>query len=163
MSNKDNVDLLQLQGTQRETAIEAFEKQLNEWGLTLPKEKPLVLEFGFGNFDKVGLIETWIANEKDHGYCGKYMFVFANQQCPYHSHQQKHETFCVIKGRMKMAIGREICEMESGNVLPVPPGEIHSFTGIENTLFLELSTPCLIKDNKFEEPKITAWLEGCIS
>jgi len=162
MSRKEKVDSLQLQGPQREAAVNELEQQLDKWGISLPKTKPLVLDFGSGRFDKVGLIEIWIANEKDHGYCGKYMFVFANQQCPYHSHQKKHETFCIIKGRLKMATQEKIIEMKPGDILPIPAGEIHSFTGIENTLFLELSTPCLVADNYFQNHKIAEWLERSI-
>ena len=44
-------------------------------------------------FDRVGLIEFWIANEKEAGYCGKYLFAFDGQQCPAHSHPPNTRRF----------------------------------------------------------------------
>ena len=36
----------------------------------------------------------------------------------------------------------------------MPPGKRHSFTGKGPALLLEVSTPCLVKDNVFENPNI---------
>ena len=38
------------------------------------------------------LIENWVVNEEDEGYCGKFLFVFDGQMCPCHYHPFKHDT-----------------------------------------------------------------------
>ena len=117
MSNEENIMAMQLQGPRRESALKAFAKQIDQWGLTTPPGEPLVMDFGWGDFDRVGLIEYWIANEVEAGYCGKYMFLFAGQGCPFHSHRDKHETFFIVKGRVKMVLNGQECEMGPGEVL----------------------------------------------
>ena len=129
----------------------------------MPPVEPLVMDFGLGNFDSVGLVEYWIANEITAGYCGKYLFLFDGQQCPFHSHRQKHETFSIVKGSVRMVVNGKEQIMNEGDILVMPPGDVHSFTGIGNTLVLELSTPCLVNDNCFEEPAIAKWLSNATS
>lgn len=116
--------------------------------------QPLVLDFGLGDFHQIGLIEYWIANEAQAGYCGKYLFVFDGQTCPRHRHEVKHETFFLVKGRLVVEFnGREV-GMSEGDVLPIGPGKYHSFTGVGAALLLELSMPCRIDDNFFENQDI---------
>ena len=149
---------LALSGPTAERALSAFDRQIDSWGVAMPPVKPLVLDFGLGQFDRVGLIEYWIANETQAGYCGKYLFVFDGQQCPAHSHRVKHETFFVVRGRVKVTLDNEPIELGVGQVLPVSPGHVHSFEGLGNSLLLELSMPCLVSDNYFEDSKIMTWL-----
>ena len=136
-------------GALRERALAAYQRQLTEWNVAMPPVEPLVLDFGLGDFDHTGLIEYWIANEAEAGYCGKYLFVFDGQSCPEHRHRKKHETFFVVKGCVRMRCGGRARVMKEGDVLPVAPGRKHSFTGIGPVLLLELSMPCEIADNVF--------------
>ena len=154
------IDSMQLQGPKRRESLDNFARQIALWKLAMPPVEPLVIDFGMGDFDRVGLIEYWIANELEAGYCGKYLFLFDGQQCPFHGHKQKHETFFVVKGKVKMVVGGKEQIMNQGDVLAMPPGDVHSFTGIDNALILEISTPCLVSDNEFQEPKIAEWLKG---
>ena len=126
----------------------------------LIQEADPVLNFGLGQFDRVGLIEHWIANETEAGYCGKYLFVFDGQQCPAHSHRVKHETFFVVRGCLNVILDGEPIVLQMGQVLPVPPGRVHSFEGKGNALLLELSMPCQVSDNWFEDPNIMDWLRS---
>lgn len=143
-----------MKGPHAEHALAEFLRQAAEWGVALPPVIPLVLDFGLGDFQKTGLIEYWIANEAEAGYCGKYLFVFDGQTCPLHRHRQKHETFLVVKGRVAMTCGDLSREMGAGDVLPVSPGRSHCFTGIGPALLLELSMPCEVDDNYFTDPAI---------
>jgi len=154
MDELDKALEIALHGQRRETALQAFRRQAEEWGVALPPVEPLVLDFGLGEFEKTGLIEYWIANEAEAGYCGKYLFVFDGQSCPEHGHSVKHETFFVVRGRVRMRCGTQTSEMVAGDVLPVAPGRPHSFTGLGPALLLELSTPCEIADNRFRDPRI---------
>jgi quercetin dioxygenase-like cupin family protein len=146
-------------GPQAQRALEAFGRQVDSWGVAMPPVKPLVLDFGLGRFDRVGLIECWIANETEAGYCGKYLFVFDGQQCPAHRHRVKHETFFVVRGCLKVTLDGEPRKLATGQVLPIPPGHVHSFQGQGNALLLELSMPCQVSDNEFEDPRIMDWLK----
>jgi len=147
-----------LSGPEAERALAAFGRQVASWGLAMPPVKPLVLDFGLGQFERVGLIEHWISNETEAGYCGKYLFVFDGQQCPAHSHRTKHETFFLVRGRLKVTLDGEPIVLQPGQVLPIRPGHVHSFEGEGNALLLELSMPCHVSDNYFENPAIMNWL-----
>jgi D-lyxose ketol-isomerase len=149
---------ISLTGARAETALRDFRRQMDAWGLAAPPAEPLVLDFGLAEFDRVGLIEVWIANEKGAGYCGKYLFVLDGQQCPMHSHRTKHETFFLLRGCLKVQMNGQSLTLRPGDVLPVPPGCVHSFQGEGNSLLLELSMPCDVSDNRFEDPQIRDWL-----
>ena len=99
----------------RVEVLARFLSQIGEWGIALPPVEPLVLDFGLGRFDEIGLIEYWIANEVDAGYCGKYLFVFDGQTCPMHYHREKMETFFVVKGQVRMTLDGEELTMGSGS------------------------------------------------
>ena len=154
------IDKMQLRGPQRVNALDAFKDQMDKWGLVMPKADPLVLDFGLGKFQEIGLIECWIANEFNAGYCGKYMFVFDKQTCPMHSHKEKHETFFVVKGKIQVTTDSGTRILSQGEVLPLATDVKHSFTGAGNAFILELSKPCDVNDNQFVDTKIMQWLQG---
>lgn len=149
---------ISLAGPQAERALTAFRVQMKAWDLALPPAEPLVLDFGLGEFDRVGLVECWIANEVQAGYCGKYLFVFDGQECPAHAHHTKHETFFPLRGGLDVVLDGRSLLLEPGQLLPIAPGHVHSFRGRGNALLLELSMPCHVSDNRFENPRIMEWL-----
>jgi hypothetical protein len=55
MSNQ--IDKMQLSEKLRREALGKCTTQLAEWGLKMPPVEPLVMDFGQGNFYRVGLIE----------------------------------------------------------------------------------------------------------
>jgi len=132
----------------------AYEKQIKDWGVVMPPTERLVFDFGLKDFYRVGEIECWIANEVEAGYCGKFLFVFDGQTCPLHRHKTKHETFYIVKGKVRMTFDGRTWEMTAGDILPVPPGKVHSFTGAGPALLLEVSKPCIVDDNYFEDTRI---------
>jgi len=148
-----------LLGPEPDAMLDKFQRQIEAWGLALPPVEPLILDFGLGQFDRVGLIEYWIANELEAGYCGKYLFVFDGQMCPSHSHRTKHETFFLVHGCLEVVLNGRQLTLHPGEVLPVPPGHVHSFQGKGNALLLELSMPCHVNDNCFDDPRTMAWLK----
>lgn len=149
-----NYDTMELQGAEREQALTAVLAQIARWGITMPEVTPLLMHFGLQSFMEIGETEFWVANEAELGYCGKFLFVFDGQTCPYHFHQMKHETFFVLKGQIRMKMGEEIREMKEGDLLTMPPGAAHSFTGIGPALILEVSMPSILQDNFFADRKI---------
>ncbi len=145
---------VELHGPERAQALAAIGEQLAEWGLTMPQVEPLPLDFGLGRFREIGETEFWVANEEQYGYCGKFLFVFPGQTCPYHQHRVKHETFFVLKGAIRMQVGDDEQIMHEGDLLTMPPGTGHSFTGIGPALILEVSMPSVRQDSFFENRDI---------
>lgn len=140
--------------SQTKEILFSFHNQMQQWGMTMPAVDPLVLDFGLGNFFETGLIEFWIANEIEGGYCGKYLFVFDRQTCPQHHHLDKLETFFIVKGSASMLYDGLSMIMVPGDVLRVEQGKPHAFTGKGPALLLEISKPCLIDDNYFANHQI---------
>lgn len=149
---------LQIASPLREDALQECRVHLKRWQIALPPTDPLVLDFGLGQFRRVGLYEFWIANELQAGYCGKYMFLLDGQMCPRHYHRVKHETFFVLQGKLDITLDDERRTLNGGETLAVEPGRVHSFAGNGPALMLELSMPCDPKDNYFEEPQTMKWL-----
>jgi len=147
-------DKVELSGTEREKALAAIQEQVAAWGLTTPPVQPLPLHFGLNRFRETGEAEFWVANEEQHGYCGKFLFVFDGQTCPYHHHRIKHETFFVLKGSIRMKLENEQRVMRQGEVLSMPPGTGHSFTGLGPALVLEVSMPSILGDSFFTDRNI---------
>ena len=141
-------------GEQREKAIKEFKGYLAGWGMTMPPAEILVQDFGLGDFKREGLIECWVANETTAGYCGKFLFVFDGQSCPRHHHREKHETFFVVKGAVRMRTARRSRLLREGAVFPVPPGVFHSFTASGPALLLEVSQPSIRRDNFFKDKRV---------
>ena len=141
-------------GEQRARVIEEFKSHLADWGMTMPPAEMLVQDFGLGDFSHTGLIECWVANEMEAGYCGKFLFVFDGKTCPMHHHGTKHETFYIVHGNVRMALDGRERVMKPGDVLPVPPGKKHSFTGVGPALLLEVSKTCFVDDNFFVDSRI---------
>lgn len=144
----------EIRSGQRTKILEKFNDILKRWKLKMPRGKPLVIDFGLGNFYEMGLIEFWVANEKKEGYCGKFLFVFDGQTCPYHHHNYKHETFFVVKGKAKMKVDGKYIVKKEGGLLMMPKRVKHSFTGIGHSLLLEVSKPCIPGDSIFQEKRI---------
>jgi D-lyxose ketol-isomerase len=154
MDELDKGLAISITGPARTAALARFHAQVEKWNLALPPVEPLVLDFGLGDFERIGLIEYWVANESAAGYCGKYLFVFDGQRCPRHLHQRKHETFFLIEGRLEVDYRGSTGTLERGGILSIEPRHYHSFKGLEPSMLLELSMPCAIEDNYFEDPKI---------
>ena len=114
------LDDFELQGPEREEALHRLYGQIAAWGLALPPVDPIPLHFGLHRFAAIGETEFWIANEEAHGYCGKFLFVFDGQRCPYHEHRVKHETFFIVKGSVTMKVGEEERVMSAGDLLAMP-------------------------------------------
>ena len=159
MDQLQQAEKIAMQGELKDRALDACFKQLTKWGVAVPQGEPLPLDFGIGEFDRIGLIEFWIANEENAGYCGKYLFLFEGQACPTHSHRSKHETFFVVQGNIMLTVPGERHTLAAGGVLQISPGIIHGFSAVRGpALVLELSTPCRPDDNEFVEPEIQRWL-----
>jgi mannose-6-phosphate isomerase-like protein (cupin superfamily) len=147
-------DAVILSGAERDAALAKLHAQLAEWGLTMPPVEAMALHFGLNDFYTIGETEFWVANEAELGYCGKFLFVFDGQTCPFHRHKMKHETFFIVKGAITMKLDDREQVMKDGDLLAMPPGVGHSFTGIGPCLILEVSMPSILQDNFFADTRI---------
>jgi mannose-6-phosphate isomerase-like protein (cupin superfamily) len=154
MKELDKALRVAVKGPVADEALARHRRQMELWGIVMPPATPLVLDFGLGMFDTIGEIEHWIANDAEHGYCGKFLFVDDGQTCPMHYHRQKHETFYIVRGRVRMVCNGREREMRPGDVLVVEQNSPHAFTGIGPALLLEVSTAGLVDDNYFEDVNI---------
>ena len=143
-----------MKGDEKKRVLARFEEQMRKWALPIPRVEPIVVSFGALSFDKAGLIEYWLANEAAEGYCGKFLFVFDGQTCPYHHHVLKHETFYILKGGVSMKVAGVERVLKEGELLVMPQGTDHSFTGRGAALLIEISKPCSEGDNIFEDKSI---------
>jgi mannose-6-phosphate isomerase-like protein (cupin superfamily) len=144
----------QATGEERQRALDRCRQVIQGWGLTMPEVEPIALDFGLGRFAEIGEIEFWIANQEQAGYCGKFLYVEDGQTCPYHRHERKHETFFVLKGRVRMVVDDQDVVLAQGQTLVMPPGQRHAFTGLGPALLLEVSMPSTRGDNFFADPAI---------
>ncbi len=144
----------QVTGEKRARALAYLHETVKAWGLKLPAVEPLVLDFGLGRFDEIGETEFWIVNQEAAGYCGKFLFVQDGQTCPYHKHAVKHETFFLVKGKLRLVIDDVERIFGEGETLQLPPGCQHSFTGIGPALLLEISMPSRRGDNFFADEAV---------
>jgi mannose-6-phosphate isomerase len=79
-------------------------------------------------------------------YCGKILFVGAGEQLSLQYHEVKDETLYLQSGVADVTLGRTADDLEVVRALPgdafhVPPGTVHRVLAVEDSFFLEVSTP----------------------
>ena len=79
-------------------------------------------------------------------YCGKVIFVRSGEQLSLQYHREKDETIFVHEGEIELEIAPEGGPAEShvvgpGRAVRIPPGTVHRWRALKDTLVLEVSTP----------------------
>lgn len=75
-------------------------------------------------------------------YCGKLLFIRRGEQLSLQFHNQKDETIYVHQGRIEIELGEGAPEVvEAGAAFRIPPGTVHRWRALEDSLVLEASTP----------------------
>jgi mannose-6-phosphate isomerase len=78
-------------------------------------------------------------------YCGKLLFVTAGEALSRQYHRKKDETIYIALGRAEIEIGngdeRSVAVVGPGAGFRIKPGVVHRMRALEDTLFLEVSTP----------------------
>jgi mannose-6-phosphate isomerase-like protein (cupin superfamily) len=78
-------------------------------------------------------------------YAGKLLFIKAGAQLSLQYHDVKDEAFFVQSGTLDLVLGRgagqRILRMTAGESRHIPPGTIHRFRAVTDTLLFEVSTP----------------------
>jgi len=82
--------------------------------------------------------EVWMANNEK--YCGKKLILKKGKRCSIHYHKIKDETFYIESGKILMEIGGETRIIGPGEVIKIFPGIKHRFSGLKDSLIIEIST-----------------------
>ena len=151
---------LELQGEERELTLKKCHRIVSSWGLRLPDVRPSPLHFGLNDFYKIGEIEFDVANNIEQGYCGKFIFMFKGQVCPWHYHKIKHETFFIVKGKVEMETLEGKSIMKQGDIKVMSQNTKHKFIALEDSLILESSKPDLVNDSIFDDERINKIIFG---
>lgn len=82
--------------------------------------------------------EIWMANTDL--YCGKKLILKKGKRCSLHYHKNKNETFYIDSGTILMEMENEERIMHSGESVLIEPGTKHRFSGLEDSVIIEIST-----------------------
>ena len=82
--------------------------------------------------------EVWMANTEL--YCGKLLILKKGESCSLHFHKIKDETFYIYSGKVLMQIRVEETVMNVGDAVLIKPRTKHRFTGLEDSVIIEIST-----------------------
>jgi mannose-6-phosphate isomerase len=79
-------------------------------------------------------------------YCGKLLFVRAGYALSLQYHERKDETLYLHDGLAEVEVGRHGDLLRASVILPgaafrLRPGTVHRLAAIEDSVFLEVSTP----------------------
>ncbi len=90
-------------------------------------------------------------------YVVKKLYMYRGECCSMQYHELKRETIYVLKGKLRLYIGKDIDNLDITELIPgdritIIPYTIHRMEGIEDCEYLECSTPELwdvirLKDN----------------
>jgi len=83
--------------------------------------------------------ELWIVNCSE--YCGKLLYLDEGAESSIHYHKEKQETFYCLEGQVGLMIeGSDYMLNPFSRPKTVKPGQRHSFTGISDSVIIEIST-----------------------
>jgi mannose-6-phosphate isomerase-like protein (cupin superfamily) len=82
--------------------------------------------------------EIWMANTSL--YCGKKLILKRGKRSSLHYHKKKDETFYIDEGKILMECGNKIKVMKKGELIRIKPNTKHRFSGLENSVIIEIST-----------------------
>ena len=79
-------------------------------------------------------------------YMLKKLTMFAGKKCSLQYHNHKKETIYVLSGKLRIYQGENEKKLESkiylsGESITLNPGQIHRMEGVEDSVYLEASTP----------------------
>lgn len=87
--------------------------------------------------------ENWI--EVNDNYVVKELYMTKGNSCSLQYHEKKHESFYVVKGKLKFSVGTDKNDLKEiilnvGDYHTIEPFTIHRMEAIEDSLYLESST-----------------------
>ena len=84
--------------------------------------------------------------EHNSRYVLKKLFMNKGHRCSLQYHKKKHETIYVLKGKLKIYYGQTVDKLEQkiyleNETISLEPGLIHRMEAVEDSIYLESSTP----------------------
>lgn len=83
--------------------------------------------------------EIWYAHEAR--YAGKVLEVNRGHALSLQKHERKEETLFLQSGRINFHLNGGEFVMEEGECITIRPGDVHRMEALEDSVFLEVSTP----------------------
>ena len=79
-------------------------------------------------------------------YMMKKLTMWKDHSCSLQYHNHKKETIFVLSGKLRIILGPNKDELSSrvytnGETITISPGEVHRMEGVEDSVYLEASTP----------------------
>ena len=99
-----------------------------------PLQEPKIVEKPWGR-------EIWYAHTGS--YAGKVLHVDAGHRLSLQMHKVKEETLYLLSGKVTLTYNDRTYEWECGKAVHIPPGTVHRFEALEDSVLLEVSTPFL--------------------
>ena len=136
------------------TAAQAqVRRQMEGAGLVLEPEAHIeIADFGLGHFSQEGLGIVIRVNEPE--YCSKWLVLVPGQECPFHYHKMKKETFFVLQGEVNLQMDEEEVVLRPGRSYTLRPGVGHSFRSVGGAVIEEVSTYDENSDSYFTNANI---------
>ena len=97
--------------------------------------------------------EIWMANTDL--YCGKKLILNKGKRCSLHYHKNKDETFYIDSGEVLMEIGDDKKIMKQGESVLIKPEVKHRFSGLKDSMIIEISTHHEDLDSYREEDELS--------
>jgi len=79
--------------------------------------------------------------EHNDKYVVKKLFMKKDCRCSLQYHEIKHETIYVLSGKLRLIVEDKTLELEAGDTYVILTGETHRMEGIEDSFYIECSTP----------------------
>lgn len=79
-------------------------------------------------------------------YMMKKLTMYAGHRCSIQYHNLKKETIYVLSGKLRIYYGESVDELRnsifcSGDSITIPPKQVHRMEAVEDSTYLEASTP----------------------
>ena len=126
---------------------------LSEANIMIPAETQIEIShhYGLENFFNYGCV---LFNLINRNYANKYIVVFDGQMNPAHLHKIKEETFRVLYGSLEVVVDGKMWVLNQAEQLIIYPNQLHSFKGIGDAIFEEISSTHQIKDSFYDDETI---------
>lgn len=118
-------------------------------------KKPRIVDKIWGNEE--------IIAEGNPDYCGKKLNLKEGYRCSIHKHA-KDETFYIQEGKLYLELegsseAFEKAILSKGNIVHIPINKWHRFSGLEDSVIIEFSTPDVESERRTKSEKIPDFVE----
>ncbi len=107
--------------------------------------------YGLDEFERTGLVLITVVNR---GYCKKLLVSLPGQEHPEQWHNEKEETFHILRGEVHLRLNGNLQICNPGDVVTVEPGVRHAFVSPTGSVIEEISTTHNGGDSFYVDEKI---------